>query len=165
MSDIELVHRRLSSLIDRETQADARAFVLVHPGPPVSWERPGEVRDKTTGRVLGRFTPAKTRKAEEALMWEFIRAIGRRPRPLFLDTVALVTLFFVPSKQRKDTDNLAKLVMDAGTKAKVWDDDSQVIRATQCLEIDRTNPRTVIAIAAVLGTKTKAPLLMSEVNP
>lgn len=124
---------------------------FVQHGTPVPKERP---RWSAASKTF--YTPNTTKVAEEALSWKFKNAMQGRRR--FDDTVALVGLFYVPSFQRRDTDNLLKLVMDAGNKARIWRDDADVIAHAVFLELDREHPRTVVAIWPYLGSHTRAPL-------
>ena len=130
----------------------SRVVVFTHPGAPVSKER---VRWSEKNHRF--YTPGTTSNAESALAWEFKSALGRRP-PM-LDTIALVVVFHVPNRRRKDIDNMLKLVMDAGTKSGVWKDDSQVIVQAAYVVLEPDAPRTVVALAPCVGTLTVAPLL------
>jgi Holliday junction resolvase RusA-like endonuclease len=149
---------KLADLVDEELDhllEDARVVAFVHDGVPVAWERAGF--NRKSGAM---FTPKKTRDAEEALAWAFHRARNRR-KP-FHDSVAIVALFYVPTRRRKDLDNLKKLVLDAGTKSGIWLDDSQVIAQASFIELDARRPRTVIAVCPCLGSLSKAPLLTAS---
>lgn len=148
--DFRVVFDVVSQLTGRMPTVDA-AIGFVHPGTPIP-----KARARWSPRNNRWYTPGTTATAEEAIAWRFRQALGRRPR--FSDTVAIVALFYVPTLQRKDTDNLMKLVMDAGNQAKVWRDDSQVIAQAVFLELDRAAPRTIVAVWPYLGTLTRAPL-------
>lgn len=157
MTDRELALAALRAVVQlkgHEIDED-RAVVFALEGTPVAWERAGY--NRKTGLF---FTPAKTRKAEQDLAYAFRRAMNRRPR--FLDSVAIVAFFFVPTRQRKDLDNCKKLIMDSATKSQIWDDDSQVVAQASFIELDARRPRTVIALCPCLGTLSKAPLLTAS---
>lgn len=156
-ADIAMATRRLGNLLEQQTFGVDEVVAFVHQGVPIAKERARQGRTNK-GKPIW-YTPSRTRNAEQDLMWQFKRAMGRRQ--LFGDTMAMVCLFYVPTRQRKDTDNCQKLVMDAGTKAKIWKDDSQVIASAQFIELDPAQPRTVVAFCPALGTLTKAPLLMA----
>jgi Holliday junction resolvase RusA-like endonuclease len=65
----------------------------------------------------------------------------------FEGNVVLVAVFFRQNYQRIDTDNMLKLVLDAGTKAGLWIDDCQVTAVLGVVELDAARPRTLIGIA------------------
>jgi len=151
-SDVELAINRLHALT---VVAQAETFTAVHEGTPLPKER---ARTTRQGHV---YTPAKTRAAEADLVRVFRRAWGARP--MLKDTVALVALFYVPTRQPKDADNCVKLVKDALTKGRVWKDDRLVKAMAVFLELDIERPRTVIALAPCLSTMTKTPLLVGAI--
>lgn len=122
------------SLLCRES---TRAVVATVEGPPASKARPRFARG---GRV---YTPKESEAAESAMAAALRSAIDGRP---FASNVALGCVFFRPNRQRIDTDNMLKLVMDAGTKAGVWADDSQVTAMIGLTELDAERPRTVIIL-------------------
>lgn len=132
------------------------ALTFVHLGEPVPMERPRFTK-LPDGRVMA-YTSKRSRASVEALRQTFVTALGQRDA--FPDTVAAVLLFYRETLQQADGDNLAKAVLDAGTRAHVWRDDSQVTHCTVVVAIDRDHPRTVVAIAPCCGARTKAPLLV-----
>jgi Holliday junction resolvase RusA-like endonuclease len=127
------------------------AIGFVHPGTPIP-----KARARWSPKSGSWYTPSTTKVAEEAVAWCFKQALGRRPP--FRDTVAIVALFYVPTLRRKDTDNLMKLLMDAGNQSRIWKDDADVIAQAVFLELDRERPRTIVAVWPYLGTRTRAPL-------
>jgi Holliday junction resolvase RusA-like endonuclease len=59
-----------------------------------------------------------------------------------------VTLHFRRSTRRVvDLDNLAKLVLDAATKAGAWADDSQVLGLAARLELGHPEPGTILGVS------------------
>jgi crossover junction endodeoxyribonuclease RusA len=70
----------------------------------------------------------------------------------FTGNVALVAVFFRPTRQRIDADNMMKVVMDAGTRARVWRDDSQVTAQASFVEWDPRRPRTLVAVCATMSS-------------
>jgi hypothetical protein len=64
-------------------------------------------------------------------------------KPAFSGNVAVLAVFYRQNLQRIDSDNLMKLVLDAGTQAGIWKDDSQVTVQGAILELDEKNPRTI----------------------
>ena len=89
------------------------------------------------------YTKAATRKAETDIRW-YILSTGNR-EPERDHQLAIQLSFFCRNGQRKDIDNLIKLVLDACTGF-VWVDDVQVIELSARKEIDADNPRTEVII-------------------
>jgi Holliday junction resolvase RusA-like endonuclease len=149
--DIDAALTRLGGLMLRPADpGETRAFV--HVGAPIAKGRP-----RFSAKHKRTFTPARTVHAERDLMYAFRVALNRRAT--LLDTVAIVALFYLPTRRRVDADNLMKLVMDSATAAAVWKDDSQVIAQAALMELDADRPRTVVALCPYHGTLTRAPLL------
>lgn len=111
---------------------------FVHLGEPASKAR---ARFTRAGHA---YTPSKTLTAQNALSVEFAKVMDGRT---LTGNVAIAAIFHRRSHQRIDADNLMKLVLDAGTKAKVWHDDSQVTAQCSLVELDPERPRTVIALS------------------
>jgi len=104
-------------------------------GDPISKCRP---RFSRSGRP---YTPKKTVEGEKRIAGCFY-GIKR-----FEGNVAVACLFYRSNFQRIDIDNCMKAVLDAGTRANLWHDDTQVTALLGIMEHDKNNPRTVIAIA------------------
>lgn len=135
---------RLLWLLCRNPEARAIA-VFTHEGGPVPKAR------ARVGKSGHHYTPKHVTKAEDDLAVMF--QVHVKARPIY-GPLALVSLFFRPDHRRLDGDNLQKLVMDAGTKAGIWYDDSQVTASTWFVDIDVQRPRTVIGLApAVSGLR------------
>jgi Holliday junction resolvase RusA-like endonuclease len=103
----------------------------------------GEPRAKGRPRFANghAFTPPRTRNVETVFAWH-ARTAHRRP----LTEPLLVCLdFYVGSRRRVDTDNLAKLALDA-CNGVVWADDSQIVELRVRREVDRRRPRTVLRV-------------------
>ena len=66
----------------------------------------------------------------------------------FSKSVAIAAIFYRPNYQRIDVDNMMKMVMDSGTRAGVWRDDSYVIAEGCRVELDHHHPRIVIAVCS-----------------
>lgn len=156
MTDVDVAIDRLRVLADSPKVAEMIAFV--HPGTPIPKERA-----RWSPKNNHWYTPNTSSEAQTALEWRFKAALSARET--FTDTIAIVVIFVVATRQRKDVDNLMKLVMDAATKAHVWKDDSQVVAQASFLELDREHPRTIIALCPCLNSLTKAPLLMAPERP
>ena len=109
-------------------------FVL--DGDPVS-----KARARFSGRN-GVYTPPTVREAEERWVAR-LRGVEK-----FTGNVALAAMFVRSTKQRIDVDNMLKLVADACTRARIWDDDSQVTAMAGLVEYDKDRPCTVLGLAA-----------------
>jgi Holliday junction resolvase RusA-like endonuclease len=132
--DIMLALGRLRCLVQAEAQlGDAHGFAQL--GAPVPKARARTVRG-------GSYTPPRTKAAQEALAWAFKGACRRPP---LSGNVALLAIFYRPDMQVLDTDNLLKMVLDAGTQAGMWKDDCQVTALAGLVEYDKAKPRTVVA--------------------
>lgn len=91
-------------------------------GEPVSKAR---ARFTNQGSKTRAFTPEKTFQAEQAVAWKFRQAA----RGHKLDTevaYGVVALFFSSTRQRRDIDNMLKLILDGLNKV-AWPDDAQVV--------------------------------------
>lgn len=74
------------------------------------------------------FTPAETTAAEQMMGWAF-RQAARSHAPNKETQYGVVALFFSATRQRRDVDNMLKLVLDGLNKI-AWHDDSQVFEIT-----------------------------------
>jgi len=110
---------------------------LVVGGDPESKQRPRLGKGRT-------YTPTKTKKAETALGWELKRAHSCL-LPDENQQFAVFIAFYTASYQRRDVDNMSKLVLDACTGI-IWKDDSQVKELHCYVERQDPNPRTEIII-------------------
>jgi len=126
-------------------------YYFRHDGDPIPKERP---RKGKGGRV---YTPRRTVKAEADLGFRF--RMARLGDPLD-GKIALVAIFF---GGRGDSDNLLKLVMDAGTKAAAWGDDRQIIASAAYIELPAAIPRTLVAWCEVAAPAVEVPPLQSKV--
>jgi Holliday junction resolvase RusA-like endonuclease len=120
-----------------------RVVYFVHHGPPVAKERARK------GKGRHHYTPAKTRLAERDLAWRWGGALGGFRFP---GAVAVVAVFYLPTRRRWDADNGMKLLLDAGTKAGAWADDCQVTTQAAFVALDRERPRTVVIAADTVST-------------
>jgi Holliday junction resolvase RusA-like endonuclease len=90
-------------------------------GEPVSKAR---ARFNKQGSKTRTYTPEKTHQAEQKVAWTFRQtAPGYRPDPDA--TYGVVALFFSGTRQRRDVDNMLKLILDGLNKV-AWPDDNQV---------------------------------------
>jgi Holliday junction resolvase RusA-like endonuclease len=114
-------------------------------GEPIPKARPRAMRGKSGGIFF--YSPKGTADAERALGETFRYELGRKGRTVPLEgPLALVVFFYRSNLLRVDDDNLRKLVLDASTRAGVWEDDSQVTAGATLIELDRDRPRTLIAL-------------------
>lgn len=119
-------------------------------GDPKSKARP---RLGKNGRT---YTPQATQDAEQRLAVLVRNALrGHRPEPVPA-SFGVLAVFFTENRQRRDVDNMLKLVMDAVTMSGkqygfgVWDDDSQVSEVSARLVRADEHPRTHLRVYRTL---------------
>lgn len=112
-------------------------MTIVVPGEPLPKERPRVVRKH--GKTVT-YTPKRTLQAEEALAWA-LKAQIRKP---YTAPLALEVEFHRATHRRVDLDNLMKLVLDAGNRARIWADDSLVRAFAAWVYYGCPDPRTEI---------------------
>lgn len=139
--------RALDMLRAIEGGVGAWSIELTHGARPASKSRPRF--DARAGRKPRVYTPEQSRAAEEylALSWRLATKGETKDGAL-----AIACVFFRPNRQRIDVDNMVKLVLDAGTKARVWHDDCQVVCIVARVELDASEPRTEIALVPSAST-------------
>ncbi len=91
------------------------------------------------------YTPAKTKEAEAKVAWAFKSAGGRKdedPEASF----GVFCLFFNGTRQRRDVDNMIKLVLD-GLNGVAWTDDAQVLEVGARKDyVERDEARTEVVV-------------------
>ena len=116
-----IVSSALKSRFLAFTGASAGAFSLVLPWPPSMnhvW-RVGPRRAYLDQQV-------QTFRIRALAAVKAARISGTAPSEPVAGPVAVMLECFPPDRKRRDLDNLPKAVFDAMTKARVWNDDSQV---------------------------------------
>lgn len=117
-------------------------------GEPWAKKRP-RISAAVSGKARRTHQPADDRKAEEATRAEIARQWWELGfvRPLS-GNVRLSAVFYRSTRGTVDLDNLLKHVLDAATGV-LWVDDCQVTAyGVVELHLDRSNPRTEIAVQA-----------------
>jgi Holliday junction resolvase RusA-like endonuclease/endogenous inhibitor of DNA gyrase (YacG/DUF329 family) len=92
------------------------------------------------------YTPERTRAAEAKMAWRFKEA-ARGYEPSKAKSYGVVGLFFAATRQRRDVDNMLKLICDA-LNGLAWADDSQVneIAGRKVHVTDKGHARTEVLI-------------------
>ncbi len=142
---LDAIRRLIGGDVDPE-----RMVFFTHPGAPVAKSRARWMRLKGGG--VRTYTPTATSTAEEALAWKFKTTLRGEP---FVGPTAIAAIFFRPNYQRIDADNLMKLVLDAGTKAGAWIDDSHITALASWIELDVENPRTLVVLCPTVSTMNR----------
>lgn len=114
-------------------------------GEPVSKAR---ARFTKTGSKTQAYTPEKTNQAEQMVGWKF-RQVAPQHKLDAEKTYGVIALFFCGTRQRRDVDNMLKLVLDGLNKV-AWPDDEQVteVSARKTLTLPG-HARTEIAVYQV----------------
>jgi Holliday junction resolvase RusA-like endonuclease len=118
--------------------------VLAHltiDGEPMSKAR---ARFTNIGSRNRTYTPERTKQAEETVAWHFRRTVPQW-RVDSARGFGVMAVFFTESFQRRDVDNMLKLVLDAFNGV-IWTDDSQVTEVSGRVVRGVDDPRTEIAV-------------------
>jgi crossover junction endodeoxyribonuclease RusA len=120
----------------------------------ISFTVDGEPASKARARFTGRgskvraFTPERTREAESRVAAAYL-AVAKRLNAGDVSTAfGLTAEFHLARNQRRDIDNMLKLVLDGLNKV-AWADDSQVVEITARKVFHAGTGRTVVAISDV----------------
>lgn len=119
---------------------------FIHMAVPKSKSRPKFDARRGRGRA---YTPAESRAAEDHLAMSWRLALRGETHD---GGLAVACVFYRPNRQRIDVDNMVKLVLDAGTKARAWYDDCQVVAIMARIELDAASPRTEVALIPSTST-------------
>ncbi len=123
----------------------------------VRFEVPGDPTSKARARFTGKgskvrtFTPENTREAEERVAW-YARRAGLRGLPDGESSFGLLCVFFTASWQRRDADNMLKLVADGLNKI-AYVDDSQVTEMSARIMRADSEPRTHVLLYRTLAQR------------
>lgn len=110
------------SVFDFDAAEQVIVATFTIPGEPVSKAR---ARFTSYGSKTRTYSPEMNRKAEEAVAWRFLGAAGSHV--VDADHSYGVVLTFVNgTRQRRDLDNMTKLILDGLNKI-AWADDNQVV--------------------------------------
>ena len=135
---------RLEAVLDALGGDITTVRYAVMPGEPHRKMRPKFGR---RGRHTVTYQPKEDELAE-AKTGAFLR---RCMPPAFGGNVALAAIFYRSDRQVIDTDNLIKHICDAGNGI-LFVDDSQATATAGIIELDPTNPRTVLALTTHRST-------------
>lgn len=117
----------------------------------IEFEVPGEPASKARARFTGRgsrvrtYTPERTLQAERAMAAAYLKATRRTNKADSRTAFVVEAEFHLTKNQRRDVDNMLKLVLD-GLNEVAWADDSQVIRVVGEKFYHSVTPRTVVRI-------------------
>lgn len=129
-------HVRVVGLLQALNSDMYESRSVVIDGDPTSKQR------ARVGRGRRVYTPTALRVATDAMKHQ-LRAFDL---PVLDGNVAVACVFYRSTRQRIDTDNLTKFILDAGNGI-CWHDDVQVTALTAVLEHDPERPRTVLGLA------------------
>lgn len=127
-------------------QADSKASSPLDPSPSIAVISRGEPRTKIRPRFNTRtgraYSTPSMKEAQTTLGWDIRFAmVGKEIDALSGFGVKMA--FYTRTRQRRDIDNLIKLVLDAATGI-VWQDDDQVSELSAVIWKSQSEPRTEI---------------------
>lgn len=120
---------------------EKRAFEIILSGlPPSLWQAYYQRRG---GR--GKCLTEKASAWKCGAIYEARQAYKQKP---LTGRLAVIVKFFVKSRGRWDIDNRYKLLLDAMTEAKVWDDDCKIDLLLGVVKVDgkRKKPETSLTV-------------------
>lgn len=128
---------------DTDTPKLVAAFTV--DGEPVSKSR---ARFTKRGSKTFAYTPEKTKAGEERVAWTYRSAVKGSPTDPEI-AYRVEAHFFNGTRQRRDVDNMVKLILD-GLNGVAWIDDNQVtqIEARKCYVV-RSEARTEVRVFEV----------------
>jgi crossover junction endodeoxyribonuclease RusA len=142
----------------REMSAFPVVARFVVDGEPISKAR---ARFTGYGSKTRAYTPARTLEGEAAVAAAFLRQVAGRPHQK-KGQFGVTVVFFGFTRQRRDIDNMVKLLLD-GLNGHAWDDDNQVVEvsARKVLIDDRDHARTE-ALVYYMGQESRRALFKCE---
>ena len=109
---------------------------------------PGEPGTKARPRFNGQvYTPRQTKEAQDYIAWSIRKAYPQLTMNRSHDLGVCVG-FFTKNRQRKDLDNLIKLLFDA-CNGLLWADDVQVIQVASSIVRGDITPRTEFLVYTI----------------
>lgn len=120
----------------------------------IAFEVPGEPASKSRARFTKRgskvhaFTPEKTKQAEAQVAACYLAETKRLNGDDFRTAFAVEAEFHLARNQRRDIDNMIKLVLDGLNKV-AWADDAQVLEVTGRKIYGASKGRTIVVIRDV----------------
>jgi Holliday junction resolvase RusA-like endonuclease len=112
--------------LSRETDDHVVIARFTVEGEPVSKAR---ARFTKYGSKVHTYTPEKTMQAERAVAWTYRQTVGATGDPSSEETFGLLAQFYNGTQQRRDVDNMLKLLLD-GLNGVAWADDMQVMEVS-----------------------------------
>lgn len=126
----------------RDPQVVARFTIEGEPGSK------SRARFTKAGSKSQPYTPEKTHAAEDEVARLF-RATTRNHIASAVTTFGVVALFFPSTRQRRDVDNMLKLILD-GLTGVAWQDDDQVVEVSgRKTLVPRGDARTEVVVYRV----------------
>src|SRR4029434_1508895 len=114
---------------------------------------PGEPGTKARPRFGSKvYTPRETKDAEDYIAWSIRKAYPKLQLNRSHD-LGVCVAFFTKNRQRKDLDNLIKLLFDA-CNGILWADDVQVIQVASTIRRGDTEPRTEFVVYTIGESST-----------
>ena len=120
----------------------------------ITFEVAGEPASKSRARFTKRgskvhaFTPEKTKQAERAVAAAYLTAARRINKADRATAFRVVADFHLAKHQRRDVDNMLKLILD-GLNEVAWNDDHQVVEVIGRKHFDAGEGRTVVQVIPV----------------
>lgn len=109
---------------------------------------PGEPGTKARPRFNGHvYTPRQTKDAEAYFGW-VVKCAYPDLVPNRSHTIGVCVAFFTKTQQRKDLDNLVKLLFDA-CNGVIWADDNQIVELASTVSRGNTSPRTELIVYCI----------------
>lgn len=125
----------------REQGAVQLLAAVTVPGEPVPKSR---ARYNGQGPKIRAYTPTSTLEAEQVIKWHYRKAVGPS-QPEGRSGFGLACVFYVGKRQRRDVDNMIKLVADALTGL-AWVDDSQMTEVSGRMVHGSSEPHLVFEV-------------------